>query len=284
MFGFLPHNLFTNHLGQSTSGLSPRLWSQVSGNIMSSDGTKRLFLTGDDFSSVDNSNTYTEISGDLNYVGYIDTGGTILGAADQKGGVVNILVDASGANEETGIECGDGVQQLGQISDTTADAHMTAFECRVKISTITDGAASMLAGLAGPGSNDGDVLTDTSGIPTAANHGIGFNIKADDGDAIDFFYEAAGQARVDVIEGVAVPVADTFVKLGFLYDPDEATSKRIKVYVDNVEQSTYVTGTNIAAATFPDAEALTAVFATKGITATAATLGVDWWAFAQVIT
>ena len=53
IFGFLPHQLFTNHIAQDTTGLSPRLWHRISEQIMSPDGASRLFLVGDDFMSVD---------------------------------------------------------------------------------------------------------------------------------------------------------------------------------------------------------------------------------------
>jgi len=287
MFGFLPNNLYTGHRAANTSGLSPRLWGRVSGSMMASDGNKRLVLVGDDFSAIHTAGTLTDLISEHPYLICADdtSNHSVVGAADEKGGVLQLKIDAAAAaNEEIGIELGDGTGQLGQISDTAGDAHLTAFECCLKVSTITDGKLAMLAGLVGPGSVDGDTLTDTSGIPTAANHGIGFNIKADDGNAIDFFYEAAGQTRVDVIEGIEVPAADTLVKLGFIYDPDAIPAKRITVYVNNIEQGTYVTATQIAAATFPDAEALTFAFAMKGIAgSTALEAGIDWWAFAQLI-
>ena len=114
---------------------------------------------------------------------------------------------------------------------------------------------------------------------------IGFSILADDGNSMDFCYQGYSQTRNDLIADLHVPVADTFVKLGFIYNPDANTSKRIKVYVNNVEQSTYVTATQIAAATFPDAEALTFVLATKGIAGSVAIeTAIDWWTLGQVIT
>lgn len=287
MFGFLPHRLFTAHLAQNTTSLSPRLWNRVTHGIMDSGGDKRLFLTGDDFPCVHTSGTFTDLQAELTYTLFGDdtSNHTAQGASDEKGGVLQLGIDAgAAANEEVGIELGDGTGQLGQISDTAGDDHMTAFECRIKVSSITDGDLALLVGLVGPGSVDGDTLTDTNGIPTAANHGIGFNIKADDGNAIDFFYEAAGQTRVDKIAGAGVPTADTFIKLGFINDPGAEASKRITVYVDNVEQSTYVTATNIETATFPDAEALNFAMAMKGIAgSTALEAAIDWWAFAQVL-
>jgi hypothetical protein len=88
---------------------------------------------------------------------------------------------------------------------------------------------------------------------------------------------------VTKIAGVHVPVADTFVKLGFLYDPSAPPAKRIKVFVSNVEQSTYVTAANIAAATFPDGEELGFLFGMKMGSAVLAEAAIDWWAFAQLI-
>lgn len=287
MFGFLPHNLFTNHVGQNSTGLSPRLWSQVTGTIMQGDGSKRLVLVGDDFAGIHNAGTLTDLFSEHPYLIYSDdtTNHSVVGGADEKGGVLQLNIDSgAGANEELGICLGDGTQQLGQISDTAADAYVTAFECRVKLSTITTGQAALIAGLGQPGIiADGGVI-DTNGGPMANKAFIGFSILADDGDSLDFCYQGASQTRNDLITGCHVPVADTFVKLGFLYDPNAVAERRIKVYVNNVEQSTYVTATQIAAATFPDAEALTFVLATKGIAGSVAIeTAIDWWAFGQVI-
>lgn len=287
MFGFLPHALFTNHMGANTTGLSPRLWRRVTGSLMEPDGSKRLFLIGDDFAGIQNGGTMTDLFSEHAYVLKADdtSNHKAQGASDENGGVLQLIIDSgAAANEEIGIALGDGTQQAVQISDTAGSDFLTAFECRVKVSSVTDGQLAMSVGLLGPGQNDGDIVTDTTGIPNTSDCGIGFNIKADDGNAIDFWYEAASQTRVDKIEGVAVPVADTFVKLGFIYDPSAPASQRIKVFVDNVEQSTYVTATDIATATFPDAESLVPTFGMKGIAGSVALeLAIDWWALAQVL-
>jgi len=285
MFGMLPQNLFTTHVAQDTTGPSPRLWGRVFGAAMPPDGQKRLFLVSDDFAAVHNSGTVTDLVSEHPYVIYAsDTSNhKVQGMADEEGGVLQLYIDASAsANEECGVEAGDAVGQLGQISDTSGDDHLTAFECRLKVSSITTGKLALIAGLASPATAvDGGVI-DTTGGPKADKAFIGFQILADDGDSMDFCYQGASQTRQDKITGVHVPVADTFVKLGFVYDPSAPASKRITVYVDNEEQSTYVTSTNIAAATFPDAEALTFICQMKGIAGSVALeTAVDWWAFAQ---
>jgi hypothetical protein len=111
---------------------------------------------------------------------------------------------------------------------------------------------------------------------------IGFHVDQADGDALDFTYKAEGQTAVVTIAGLDVIVADTYMKLGFVYDPDAPAAKRIKVFLNNVEQSTYVTATNIATATFPDAEPMAMVWAAKVGAAAAVDARMDWWRCAQL--
>jgi hypothetical protein len=287
MFNFLPHSLFTNHWGANSSGLSPRLWGKVSGTMMESDGSRRLFLAGDDFAAVHHAGTLTDLIGAMPYVIFSDdtTNHTVVGAADENCGVLQLNIDAgAGANEEIGVCAGDGTQQLGQISDTAGAAYMTAFEARFKVNNITNGKAGVFVGLAQPGIVANGGIIDTDGGPMANKAAIGFNILADDGDSLDFCYQGASQTRQDKIAGIKAPVVDTYIKAGFLYVPSAPAAKRIRVYVDNVENETCVTAANIAAATFPDAEALTFAALMKGIAGSVALeLSIDWWAFAQVI-
>jgi hypothetical protein len=291
MFGFLPHKLFTGHNAANTSGLSPRLWSRVTDSIMSPDGNKRLFLVGDDFPCMSSAlSTGAAFTCEHPYLLFRDDTTNILCnlLADENCGVLALTLDAGcTAQDSAGFELGPGAAsngQLGQISDTAGAAFLTVFECRVKISSLVTGKNCFAVGLAGPAISADGGLIDTAGGPMANKSFIGFNILADDGDSMDFCYQGASQTRQDKITGVHVPVADTFVKLGFIYDPDAVASKRIAVYVDNVEQSTYVTATNIAAATFPDAEALTFALHCKNVAgSTALEAAIDWWAFAQVL-
>lgn len=283
MFGFLPHNLFTTYRGASSNGLSPRLWQKVTSTIMESDGSSRLFLAGDDFACVKAADTYTDLFSEMAYTSYIDTGGTITGLADEKGGVLALTTDGTD-EDEIWISSGDGTQQLGQISDTAGADHVTAFECRYKISSITDSVMSHFVGLASPGLAAENTAVDATGVLKTTSSFIGFRTLLD-GNSIDFIYQKASQTLVTKISGVHVPVADTFVKLGFVYDPAATADKRIKVFVDGVEQSTYVTAANIASTTsyFPDAVALSFLAGYKNTTAAAGELAIDWWSFAQIL-
>ena len=293
MFGFLSNNLFTGHRAADTTGLSPRLWGRLTGSMMASDGSKRLVLVGDDFLCMNHlATTYANINSEQAYTAYIDSGSTFTVLADEKGGVLALTGDATD-NDEIWIEAGDGTGQLGQISDTAADAHLTVFECRVKFDSLVDGVCSFFAGLAKPGTAAVEALVDNTGAIKATTQFLGFRNLLD-GDNIQCIYQAVADSAAvinmahvhDAAGDTYALVADTFVKLGFVYDPDAVAAKRITWYVDNVEQSTYVTATQIATATFPDAEALTFLFGYKNTVGTtpASTEGaIDWWGFGSLI-
>lgn len=218
----------------------------------------------------------------LGYLFYGDTGVLIKAQAGAEEGVVQAsTMDTD--NDESVMSTGS---PSWNISDTAADAKKFWFEARVSKSSIANEAMAMFVGLgwdhtAGVSVAQTTCLTDSDSNLGAFSF-LGFHVDNADGDAMDFVYMADGQAQTVKIAGVEVPAAATFVKLGFLYDPDADATKRIKVFVNNVEQTTYVTATNIAAATFPDAEPMAMVWAAKTGTGATGTAEMDWWRAAQL--
>jgi len=219
------------------------------------------------------------------YASYIDTGVTIkqLATAANFG---QIEIAGNDADNDEGVLATHG--PIGTISDTAASAYKLWFETRVAKASITDEYLGMFVGL---GFDDGNAvplskticLTDDEAELGAFSY-IGFHVDLSDADALDFTYKAAGQTAVVTLAAAQTMAASTFYKVGFKYDPDAEAAKRIKIYVDGVEQTTYVTATNIAAATFPDAEELGFVWATKVGEASEVKAQMDWWSFAQLRT
>ena len=296
MFGFLPHNLFTNHVGQlaTNAGLSPRLWSNVTSSIMASDGSKRLVLTGDDFlgwgggfltSGAAKVGTFAGEAG--TYVSFIESGGTIKQLTDEKGGVIDLQTDA-GDNDDIMLTLGgnsDGATAaggvLGAISDTAADAHLTAFECRFKLPVVS-AAVNVFIGLAQQDRHVTNGLWTDAGVLADVDY-IGFYVNNDDPDSLNFGYNLAGGTDNEKIADIKALTADTFVTAGILYDPDQPAASRIRVYIDNVENATKVSASDIATADFPDAQGLTFAAGIIDEGSVANSLEIDWWAFAQVI-
>lgn len=273
--------LHTHYVPQAVSAPSHRIWSRVAKAMI--DGGNRLVSASDDFLCPKSSNSSTELYSEQAYTSYIDSGGTLVGLADEKGGVLAINHDGTN-NDEVWLQSGDATSVLGAISDTAGADHVTAFEARVKISSIAD-TINWFVGLGEEGLAAADTITDGGAL--ADKDFLGFNVDEADGDAIDFVYRLEGQTLNVHVTGLAVPVADTFIKLGFVYDPTAPESRRITLYVDNTEQSDstdYVTKTDIEASDFPDGQEMSFLAGLKdGGLGAAAELGIDWWAFAQII-
>lgn len=274
--GLLPAALFTHHQGLSGGrGLSPRLWAHVLGQASSPDGFSNAYVAGDDFLSFGGTVTSNVGTYSGGYKSYEDTGDSISQIATDVGGHIVLTTDATD-NDEVWMQSGYSTGVLGKIASSSAKK--LVFEARVKVSKITN-TGNMFVGLAQEGLAAADTISD-SGVIADKDY-IGFAILEDDGDALKFVYKKEGQTAQTVLTYGTAIAADTYYKLGFVFDPDEVPSKRIKIFVDNVEQSTYVTQTNIAAATFPAGEELAFLAGVKNGSGAIHALTMDWWNFYQ---
>lgn len=279
MFQLHPNALFTSHVGQAGGrDLSPRLWSQVNGQGMAPDGQAIGYCIADDFLSfggtvTTNGGTYASFAG--GYKSYEDTGNSIAQIV-ASGGVVRITTDTTD-NDESWIQSGYSAGTLGAISATAGSDKKMIFEARFRLGQIVT--QNVFVGLAEEGCAAADFVSDAGAIGDKDQ--IGFQILEGASTTLKFVYKKAGQTAQTVISSLKTVAASTWYKVGFVYDPAAPTSKRIKVYLDNVEQSTYVTGTNIAAATFPADQQLAFLAGVKNGAAAATALDLDWWAFWQ---
>lgn len=189
-------------------------------------------------------------------------GGAGVTAVSELGGACKITTGGTDNNEAIVQFGGADAAAVFRISDGAGEQKKLFFECRVKADTVTDAKAGFFVGLAASGVAAADGLIADDGT-LADKDLIGFFRPEGDGDGVDFVYRKNGQAVQTAIADVATIAADTYVKLGFIYDPAAVASKKIAVFVNGVEQNTYVTAANIAAATFPDAVLLQAAAGIK---------------------
>lgn len=207
-------------------------------------------------------------------VSYSGTGCTVGGTPDLAGGGIRISMDGT-ANDEASWGPSDANTAPYAIN-TASNLGRVAFEIRLRKSLVSNNSLAFVAGLGKRGLVADNLLADSTGALADVDF-IGFQVLNAAGGTVNFVYRKTGQTLQTAIAGVATLTADTFVKLGFVYDPRAETSKRIRVFVNGTESTTYVTGTNIAAATFPLAVALNPVCgAIVGSGAAAATLDADW--------
>lgn len=275
-------NLANISTADTGRGPSMAIWASCPVLQIIEDPSKGLYFF-DDFV---NPPSLSADSASTMYDTYIDTSNTILGLAGTTanyGGILRLSADATD-NDAPVVTTGGGAGSPFIIGNTAGTAFKLWFEGRIRKSSITDNQAAFFLGLAQAGTAaDNGLLEDDTGDVVNSISVIGFRVKNDNGEELDFVYQDAAQtAPTEVIANISAMVADTWIKLGFVYDPAETADKKIKIFVNGAEQSTYVTTTNIDAATFPENDGLTPTVGLKTGEATAVTLDMDWWRCAQV--
>lgn len=283
----LAAQLYTLHKGQAGAALSPQLWSKAATGVLNGNGSGAAGW----FDDFDNFGSITASGSVGGYYGYIEadaTVGAIQNVVNPSGGrgVIKLLTStdaADGDNHDTVLTTGGNTGTLGAISDAAGADKLTIFEARIRLPSVTNGDGSIFVGLGEEGLAAADTpIVDSTGHTLSSDDLIGFFVGEDDNDALKFVYRKNGQALQTVLTYGTALAANTWYNVGFIYDPAREASKRIAIYVNNVEQSTYVTATNIAAATFPDGEELALVAAIKGSANNdAQNFLMDSWAFYQ---
>jgi hypothetical protein len=214
---------------------------------------------------------------------------------DQDTGVTFITSKTSDIGELV-LAGADATQDFGVVTKPTPLVKFEVgrklwFEMRVKKEDVTDDTAAFygLAWNNASGSEapvDGTLLADTSGALLTGTSGqsiIGFHVDIAAASTVDFVHGAEGQTPIVAEAGIATLVADTYMKLGFKYDPGKnESSGLIEIWIDGTAIATKeVTSAIIAGATFPTDEVMTPAWVQK-IVGTANTGGaIDWWAVCQ---
>lgn len=267
--------------GKSTSadtspGLSLSLWGQVLQRMRPGNH----IAIGEDFeafglSTAVSSNVGRYAGRGGQAVSYEDTSFS-LAVRSERGGVLRFSHGTD--NEEASLQwCDDSAAFV--ISDTAGEDFALAFEARVKFGSIANDVLGGFVGLAEENAAAHNFIADAGTM--VDKDFIGFHRLEGDGDAIDFIYKKNGQTQQSLISDMATIAADTYVKLGFLYDPEADASERITAFVNGVPQSTKVTAALIAAATFPDGEEMSPIAGVKLATGSAHTMDMDWIACVQ---
>jgi len=158
------------------------------------------------------------------------------------------------------------------------------FECRFKVSAITDSLGDLFIGLAGaagvaPAASAVPITQTADTMATTVSH-LGFHKLSGDGDKIDLSYERAS-GTVATKADVGTLVADTYIKAGYRYD---SLTKTCTPWVDGEA----VTGSRVSASTtgatpWPN-DFMAPVLASMQVDGTTGlTMTVDWCACAQYI-
>ncbi len=284
------HNL-SAHTGR---WLSPAVWAKCPLEMITAKRADAI-IDGDDFKWMTVEDGADDAAIPQGYQRYIDTSNTIrLAAATSTNyfGTVALATDATDndgpvMHRVVGTNAASSVLARFNIGNTTGESFPLWFEARLKKSSVTDNqcafAIGLVSGIHSAVAADNGLLDDNAGDIVDSISFIGFRAKHDNGEELDFVYQDGAQtAPTEVIANIASLTADTYFKVGFYFDPQADSSQRITIYYNGMPQSTYVTATQIDAATFPEHDMLDFVVGSKNGEATATTLTLDWWQCVQL--
>jgi hypothetical protein len=213
------------------------------------------------------------------YQYYLDTATSacsIAGVAAERDGTMKLTTGATD-NHEIWVQAGGG-GNLGIISSTAGTAQRLWYEAKFKVGQIGN-TYNMFLGLGEENLAAADTVTDAGAL--ADKDLLGFWVLEAAGATLNFGYRKAGQAVQTTIAAIQTLVADTWYKVGLMYDPNAPAAKKIRVFLNGREQTTYITAANLAAATFPLDQGVSPLFGVKNQAATAINASLDFLAFSQ---
>lgn len=160
---------------------------------------------------------------------------TVGGIAKVGGGVA---LFGTTDNEEASIQfCGDAAAPFVIPADSD-DGKKLWFECEVKKSIITADKAGFFVGLTSEGAAVANFMAD-GGADFSDVDLLGFwNLEGEAG--VDVITQKTGAAFDTIIDAVETLVADTYTRLGFVCDPKAPDKRKIKFFVNGLQQTTYV--------------------------------------------
>lgn len=166
----------------------------------------------------------------------------------------------------------------------SANFGMMCFEIRFKIASITTEDCSFFVGLLEDETLTVDVPVIAAGADThliASKDLVGFKKPVADTTTFDAIYRAGGVAAVVVNDGLGTLAADTYIKLGFRFDPRD---NYLRYFVNNVEASSSKLVPDNTGTDFPADVPLGFVAGMSvGTAATDNTLTIDWYRCGQVL-
>lgn len=204
------------------------------------------------------------------YRGFADTGGLVADGGEIGG---TLILSSDGDNEGASFRTGCAPFQIARGQGKLW------FEARVKTSDISDTKHGIFLGLMADNALTATVPITATGTIADVNI-VGFHRLEGDGDMFDTVYKADGVTQVTVQADATVIVADTYVKLGMVFDPK---NNQLSFYRNGLKLATTYTVVSAAGTDFPNDVRLGLVIAV--LNATASTPGsteIDWWRCAQL--
>ncbi len=261
---------------------SPNIWADCPWEEIQSGNIPGVAFF-DDFASFPKTPATTEGNWGQ-YAQFSSTGGTITAGTGLGGEAV---FASDGDNE------GASIRTLATPFKIIRTGKKFWFEARVKSSTITDTKHGFFLGLLADAALTATLPIAADGTLADTNL-VGFHRLEGDGDAVDLVYKADGVTAVTTGADAITLEADTYVKLGMVFDPgvdpyvhdtdlSGDTKYLLTFYLNNLRLADYKQIPSAAGTDFPNDVGLGLAFAVLNATGTTpGSSTIDWWRAAQV--
>lgn len=171
-----------------------------------------------------------------------------------QGGIISLENAASsGDNDEAFLQANRAYVIASADEDDTLPYHhisKVVFGTRFALNSVSDNVNGIFIGLAGQALATGALATDTMAL-VSTFHGIGLQILAADGDAMNLVYQENGSALQTLISSAIVPVVNEWHTFEMVIDPWAPPTERGTFWFDGVKHSTFLTHAQMIASTFP---------------------------------
>lgn len=198
------------------------------------------------------------------------------GAAGADGDTVGGVLKMTEATDDEGMT----LATTGLPFQIINTGGMLGFEARIACSTINNAAGGMFVGLADQITYSvGEPITTGGVILTTGNYVGWYRVEAD-GDQLDAIAQEDSETLVTVKADAHTLVADTYVKVGFLFEP---VKKLVTYFVNGVPLSATKAVSDTAGSAFPNDVRLGMVFGFTSGATTPSVWSMDWWKCYQAV-
>jgi hypothetical protein len=211
-----------------------------------------------------NAPVFASATAQMGFKTYQDASCTIQGRPTDPLGVLDLAI-STGQDTEAAIQAGSGVSGMVKISQTAGAMYRYIFEAIVDVGRISD-TLSWYVGPAGINAPANSLLAD-AGTGIGDVPFIGFRVLEADGSHVDFTYKETGGTENVVSNSALTVAADTFYRLGWVYEPNE---EKIFGYVNGTKLDDAIT---VTSSDFPLDVVLSPLVALKSHNTTALTMG-----------
>jgi hypothetical protein len=252
----------------TSRGFSPGIWADCP-VLEIIHGIKQGIILADDFVNGPRVAAGAEAVAGL-YRGFASTGGLVADGGEWGG-----TLDLSSDGDDEGASLRTSTSPF-QISRSHGKLW---FEARVKSSTVDDDKHGLFVGLRADAALT--VIDPIAADGTLADGNfVGFHRLEGDGDAIDTVYKANGVGQETVGSDAITIAEDTYVKVGFVFNPADY---KLTFFSNGVKLPDTYTVISAAGTEFPNDVRLGLVIAVLNATATSpGSSKIDWWRCAQL--